>query len=83
MRVTVKPIVNGVLGMVPKCLEESLEKLEIKGKTETIHTKILLRSVRIFSIVLENPEDLLSFRPQWKTPVKDHQQTLVWKTHQA
>ena len=36
MRLKVIPIVVGVLGTVPKSLEDRLEELEIRGRIETI-----------------------------------------------
>ena len=54
MRVTVIPIVIGVLGTVSKGLERGLEELEIEGRIETMQTTALLRSVRILRKVLVN-----------------------------
>ena len=70
MRVTVMPMVFGALGTVPKGLEERLEELKIRGRIETIQTTVLLKSARILWIVLENWEDLLSFRIHWKPTSK-------------
>ena len=53
MKMTVIPIVIGVLGIIPKGLERGLELLEITGKMETIQATELLRSVRILRRVLE------------------------------
>ena len=47
MKVTVTPIVIGILGTVTKGLEQGLEDLEIRGRVETIQTTALLRSARI------------------------------------
>ena len=47
MKVTVIPIVIGVLGTVTKGLIQELEDLEIRGRVETIQTTTLLRSTRI------------------------------------
>ena len=38
MRITVIPIVVGALGILPKRLKLRLNKLEIKGRIETIQT---------------------------------------------
>ena len=53
MKVTVIPIVIGVLGTVTKGLIKSLKDLEISGRVETIQTTALLRSARILRRVLE------------------------------
>ena len=42
MKVKVVPIVIGALGTIPKALEKSLDKLEIRGRIETIQTTALL-----------------------------------------
>ena len=47
MKVTVIPIVIGVLGTVPKGLESRLEELEIRGRMETIQTTASLESSAI------------------------------------
>ena len=47
MKVTMIPIVIGVLGTVTKGSVQELEDLEIRGRIETIQAKILLRSARI------------------------------------
>ena len=44
MMVTVIPIVVGVLGMVPKSLENRLGELNIRGRIKTIQTTALLKS---------------------------------------
>ena len=49
MKVMVVPIVVSALGMVPKVVAESLEELEIRGRTDTTQTTLLLKSVRIVS----------------------------------
>ena len=54
MRVTVIPIVIGVLGTVPKEL----------GRSMRIQTTTLLRSTRILSRVLEISRDFMPLRPQ-------------------
>ena len=53
MKVTMIPIVVGVLGTVPKSLERRLEELKIKRRIETIQTTALLRLNRILRRVLE------------------------------
>ena len=75
MKLKVIPIVNRVLGTVPRELESGLEELEIRGQAEFTQTQALLRSARIPRRVLETRGDLLSFRLQWMT-IK---LTLVWK----
>ena len=42
MRVTVIPIVVGALKAVPKGLEKRLEKMEIRGRIDTLLTPALL-----------------------------------------
>ena len=63
LRLTVLPIVAGVLETVPKDLERGLDLSKIRGRIQTIQTTALLRSVRIPRRVLETWGDLLSFRP--------------------
>ena len=48
MKVTLIPIVIGVLGTVNKNLVQGLEDLEIRGRVETIHT------IKIFQVLLCN-----------------------------
>ena len=67
MKVTIVPIVIGVLGTVTKGLLRGLEDLEIGGWVETIQTTALLRMARILRRVLETWVDLLSLKLQWKT----------------
>ena len=62
MKVTVIPIIAGVLRMLLKSLVRGLEELEIEGRAETIQIIALLRSARILKGVLETCGDLLSFR---------------------
>ena len=38
MKVTVIPIINGALGMIPKVLVRGLEELEIEGQAEIIQS---------------------------------------------
>ena len=66
--------VIGALGRISKGLKKILENLEIRERVETIQT-ILLKSARILRRVLETWGDLLS-----QPPVRNHLQTLVWKT---
>ena len=67
MKVTIVPIVIGVLGTITKGLLKDLEDLEVGGRVETIQTTALLRTVRILRRVLETWGDLLSLKLQWKT----------------
>ena len=46
MRMTVIPIVTGILGIISKGLKSGLEELEIRGQIETIQTKALLKLAR-------------------------------------
>ena len=59
MKVTVIPIVVGILGTIPKRLVKRLEDLEIIGQVETIQTTALLSSTRI----LRSKSDYLSVLP--------------------
>ena len=52
MKVTVLPIVIGVLGTIPKGLVKGLEDVEI-GLVVTIQTTALLRSIKILRRVIE------------------------------
>ena len=52
IKVTLIPVVIGVLGRTPKGLVKGLEVLEIKGWAETIQTTALLKSTRILRRVL-------------------------------
>ena len=53
MKVTIVPIVIGVLGTVTKGLLKGLVDLEVGGRVETIQTTALLRTARILRRVLE------------------------------
>ena len=53
MKVTIVPIVIGVLGTITKGLLKGLEDLEVGGRVETIQTTGLLRTARILRRVLE------------------------------
>ena len=46
MVLTVIPIVIGVLGTIPKGLEQELNELEIRRRAETIQATALLRPAR-------------------------------------
>ena len=70
MKETVIPIIIGTLGTVTKGLQRELEKLEIRGRIETILSIVLLRSSRILRKVLETRWDLLSLRLLWKSHSK-------------
>ena len=76
MKVTIVPIVIGAFGTTTKGLLKGLEDLGVGGRAETIQMTALLRTDRILKRVLETWGDLLSL----KTPVKDHQLTLMGKT---
>ena len=67
MKVTIVPIVIGVLGTMTKGLLKGLGDLEVGGRLETIQMTALLRTARILRPVLETWGDLLSLRLQWKT----------------
>ena len=67
MKVTILPIVIGVLGAVTEGLLKGLDDLEVGGRVETIQTTALLRTARILRKVLETWGDLLSLKLQWKT----------------
>ena len=67
MKVTVIPIVVGILGTILKKLVKGLEDIGIRGQVETIQTTVLLRSARILRNILETWGDFLSHNPQWKT----------------
>ena len=77
MRVIVILIVIGALSRVPKSLKKGLKELEIGRRIETVQTWVLLRSARILR---KNPRDLRRLAV-FRTPVKNHHLTLVWKTH--
>ena len=67
MKVTVIPIVTGVLGTIPKGLIKGLEDVKIRGQVETIQTTVLLKLARILRRIPENSRDLLWLKLQWKT----------------
>ena len=52
MKVTIIPIVIGVLGIVTQGLVQGLEDLEITERVETFQTTTFLRSARILRRVL-------------------------------
>ena len=50
---TVKQILIGAIGRIPKCFEKALEDFEIRGRVETIQITAFLRSAKILRNVLE------------------------------
>ena len=66
MKVTVIPIVIGVLGTITKVLKQGLIDLEIREQVKAIQTTAWLRSARILRRVWEAWGDLLFLRLQWK-----------------
>ena len=70
MKVTIVPIVIGVLAIVTKGLLKGLEDLEVGGRVETIQTTTLLMTARILRRFLETWGDLLSLKPSANTDVK-------------
>ena len=75
MKVTIVPIVIGVLGTITKGLLKGLEDLEVGGRGETIQKTVLLRTARI----LTSPGDLRRLAVA-QTPVKNHQLNMMCKT---
>ena len=71
MKVTVIPIVIGVLGTIPKSLVKGLDDLEIRARVETIQITVSLRLARILRRVLETRFAVTQI------PVKNHQLMLV------
>ena len=67
IEVTVKAVVIGTLGTIPKRLAKELEDLEIREQVETIQIIELLRSARILRRVLETRGYWRSLKLQWKT----------------
>ena len=61
MKVTIVPIVIGVLGTITKGLLKGLGDLEVDGRVETIQMTAVLRRD------LETWGDLQSLKLQWKT----------------
>ena len=53
MKVSVIPIVIGVIGAVTKGLITGLDDLEIRGRVKTIQTTVVLKSAIILGKVLE------------------------------
>ena len=53
MKVTMIPIVIGVIETIPKGLVKGLEDLEIRGQMETVKSTASLRSARILGGVLK------------------------------
>ena len=64
MKVTVIPIVIGVLRPVSKCLERRLKELKIRGRTETLQTKAMSKSAQILREILDSKGDLQTHRLQ-------------------
>ena len=73
MRLTVIPIVTGMLGRVLNGLESGLKEFEIAGRIDIIQTTALLK---IGQNIEKSPSDL-SRLAVTQSPVKDHQLTLV------
>ena len=67
IKVTVIPFVIGGFGTVTKGLLKGLKDLEIRGRVETIQSTTLLRTARILRRVMENWQDFLLHKLQWKT----------------
>ena len=67
VKVTVIPIITGVLSTVTRGLVQGLEDLKIRGGVETIQIIELLRSARILRRVQETRGDLLSLKLQGET----------------
>ena len=67
IKLTIVPIVIGVLGTITKGLLKGLEDLEVGGRVEIIQTTALLRTARILRRVLETWEDFMSLKLKWKT----------------
>ena len=70
MKVTIVPVVIGVLGTVTKGLLTGLEDLEVGGRVETIQTTALLRTARILRRVLETSSE----KPSANTDVKNSEE---------
>ena len=75
MKVTIVPMVMGTFGTITKGLLKGLEEMEVGGRGETPNDSIAENN--------QNPEtspgDLRRFAVT-RTPVKNHQLTLMWKT---
>ena len=71
MKITIVLIVIGALGTITKGLLKGLEDLEIGGRTETIQTTALLKTVRILRRVLETSPGDSSEKPSVNTDVKN------------
>ena len=67
MKVTIVPIVIGVLGTITEGLLKGLEDLEVGGRVETIQMTALPRTARILRRVLETWGDLQSLKLQCQT----------------
>ncbi len=66
MKVTIVPIVIGVLGTITKGLLKGLEDFEVGGRVKTTQTTALRRTARIVRRLAVT-----------QTPVKNHQLTLM------
>ena len=77
LKAIIIPILISTLGTVTKGLVQGLEKLEIRGRVESVQTTALLRSSRILRRVLETWGGLLSLniseRPSINADVKSFQ----------
>ena len=69
--VTVIPIVTSALGRVNKELIQGSEDLKIRGRVETIQTRVLLRSARILRRVPETRQSDYSEKPSSNANVKN------------
>ena len=67
MKVTIVPIMIGVLSTITEGLLKDLEDLEVGGRVETIRKTLLLRTARILRRVLATWGDLLLLKLQRKT----------------
>ena len=75
MIVTIAPIVNCPFGTITKGLWKGLEDLEVGGQVETIE----MTKWKNGQNLMMSPGDLRRLAVA-KTPVKNHQLTLMWKT---
>ena len=75
MKLTLIPIVIGVLFQINEGLIQGQEDLEISGRVETIETMALLRSAIILRRVLELRRLFVT-----QNPLREYRLILVWKT---
>ena len=73
MKVMVIPIVIGTLGTILKGLIRGLEELEKLAQADTIH-------IEVGQNTKKSPRDLRRLAVT-QSPIKEHQLTLVGKTH--